>query len=79
MAWTVGLVPPAVHGAALGVRQWANRTVQVVLPMAAGVVLAPAGFLGFALFNAGLLAGAIYLVGTADFPDGQLPEWDGDE
>ena len=38
-----------------------------------------AGFLGFALFNAGLLAGAIYLVGTADFPEGQLPEWDGDE
>ena len=79
MAWTVGLVPPAVHGAALGVRQWANRTIQVVLPMAAGAVLAPAGFLGFALFNAGLLAGAIYLVGTADFPEGQLPEWDGDE
>jgi MFS family permease len=79
MAWTVGLVPPAVHGAALGVRQWANRTVQVVLPMAAGAALAPAGFLGFALFNAGVLAGAIYLVGTADFPEGQLPEWDGDE
>jgi MFS family permease len=79
MAWTVGLVPPSVHGAVLGVRQWANRTGQVVLPMAVGAVVAPAGFLGFALFNAGLLAGAVYLVGTANFPRGQLPEWRRDE
>jgi MFS family permease len=76
MSWTVSLVPPAVHGAALGVRQWANRLGQVVLPMTVGVALSPAGFLGFALFNAGLLAGAMYLVGTADFPHGQLPEWE---
>ncbi|WP_161965245.1 MFS transporter [Ornithinimicrobium cerasi] len=76
MAWTIGLVPSTMHGAALGLRLWANRTAQVVLPMTAGALIAPAGFPGFALINAGLLAGACYLVSTANFPRGQLPEWE---
>jgi MFS family permease len=78
LAWTISLVPPTEHGAVLGVRHWTNRTGQVVLPLAAGALLAPAGFPGFALLNAGLLAGAVYLVGTADFPGGQLPRFEED-
>ncbi|KQS60815.1 hypothetical protein ASG36_08100 [Geodermatophilus sp. Leaf369] len=75
MSWTVGLVPPGVQGAALGVRLWANRAGQVSVPLVAGAVLAPAGFLGFALLNAALLAGAAVVVGTARFPDGRFPDW----
>ena len=74
MAWTVGLAPTSAQGAALGLRQWTNRAGQVVLPMAAGPLLAPAGFAGFAVLNAGLMAGAVYLVATAHFPRGRLPD-----
>lgn len=74
MSWTVGLVPSQVQGAALGVRLWANRAGQVSVPLVAGALLAPAGFLGFALLNAALLAGAAVVVGTARFPGGRFPD-----
>ena len=74
MAWTIGLVPPAVQGVSLGLRLSVNRAGQVVVPLLAGAALAPAGFLGFALLNAVLLAGAASVAGTAHFPGGRFPE-----
>lgn len=75
MAWVVGLVPPGDRGVALGLRLLTNRSAQVALPLMVGSLLAPAGFVGFALVNASLLAGAGYLVSTANFPRGSLPDW----
>ena len=62
MSWVVRITPPAMHGAALGLRMSANRLAQITLPVGIGALAAPLGAEGVFFANAALLGLALLTV-----------------
>jgi MFS family permease len=62
MSWVVRITPPAMHGAALGLRMSANRLAQITLPVSIGALAAPLGAEGVFLANAALLGLALLTI-----------------
>ncbi|MBD8477019.1 MFS transporter [Microbacterium sp. CFBP 8794] len=76
MAWTTAITPPAVHGAALGLRLTANRVLQVLIPVSVGLVAGPFGLVAIFWSNAAVLAVGVAIVATSRTSDrdGETPE-----
>jgi MFS family permease len=76
MAWTTAITPPAVHGAALGLRLTANRVLQVLVPVSVGLVAGPFGLVAIFWSNAAVLAVGVAIVATSRTSDrdGETPE-----
>lgn len=71
LSWVVRITPAEVRGRALGMRVTSNRLVQVVLPLAMGVVTAPIGVAGM------FLACAVTLLAAAGVTAGSHRHLDG--
>lgn len=69
MAWTTAITPPAVHGAALGLRLTANRVLQVLIPVSVGLVAGPFGLVAIFWSNAAVLAVGVAIVATSRTSD----------
>nr|WP_274605317.1 MFS transporter [Microbacterium sp. CFBP 13617] len=69
MAWTTAITPPAVHGAALGLRLTANRVLQVLIPVSVGLVAGPLGLVAIFWSNAAVLAVGVAIVATSRTSD----------
>lgn len=65
MAWVVARADPTSRGAALGLRLTSNRTMQIGIPIAVGAAAGPLGASGIFWASAGLLTGAVAVVGAA--------------
>ncbi|KQR88357.1 MFS transporter [Microbacterium sp. Leaf179] len=72
MAWTTAITPPAVHGAALGLRLTANRVLQVLkvlIPVSVGLVAGPFGLVAIFWSNAAVLAVGVAIVASSRTSD----------